>query len=82
LATKSVEHRTKEEQIPKDEQGQRIVQTIISYFKNHKEREYAFEKCAKEVLFLADSNIYEIDLTRPWRDGGRDGLGLYKIGLP
>ena len=81
-ATKSIEHRKKEEQIPTDKRKSLIVQKIIDYFKNHEEREYAFEKCAKEIILLADNNVKEIDLTRPWRDGGRDGLGLYRIGLP
>ena len=27
-----------------------------------------------------DPNIISIDVTRPWRDGGRDALGLYRIG--
>lgn len=27
-----------------------------------------------------DSNFIRFDLTRPWRDGGRDAIGLYSIG--
>jgi len=27
-----------------------------------------------------DPNITECDLTRPWRDGGRDAIGNYRIG--
>jgi hypothetical protein len=27
-----------------------------------------------------DTNISRIDLTRPWKDGGRDALGEYSIG--
>ena len=27
-----------------------------------------------------DSNFEKFELTRPWRDGGRDALGIYKIG--
>jgi hypothetical protein len=29
---------------------------------------------------MMDSNVREIELTRFWRDGGRDGLGKYRIG--
>jgi hypothetical protein len=29
---------------------------------------------------MMDSNVREIELTRFWRDGGRDGLGKYHIG--
>ena len=31
---------------------------------------------------MMDSSIIEYDLTRPWRDGGRDAIGKYRIGLP
>ena len=31
---------------------------------------------------MMDKNIVECDLTRPWRDGGRDALGKYRIGDP
>lgn len=27
-----------------------------------------------------DRNITDYDLTRPWRDGGRDAIGNYRIG--
>lgn len=27
-----------------------------------------------------DENIVSYDVTRPWRDGGRDAVGLYRIG--
>ena len=29
-----------------------------------------------------DGNIGECETTRPWRDGGRDAIGKYKIGIP
>jgi Restriction endonuclease len=29
-----------------------------------------------------DPNIVDLDVTRPSRDGGRDGVGRYRIGLP
>ena len=35
--------------------------------------------CAKSILEKTDSNFCEFDLTRPWRDGGRDALGYYVI---
>lgn len=81
-APKTVEYRKKNEQLPVSKIQNEIIRTIINYFKNHEEREYAFEKCAKEIFLLADKNIENIDLTRPWRDGGRDGLGKYRICLP
>lgn len=29
---------------------------------------------------MMDNNFEEFDLTRPWRDGGRDALAKYRIG--
>ena len=52
------------------------------YFSQHSEREYAFEKCASALIQLMDKNIISCDNTRPWRDGGRDATGIYRIGLP
>ena len=56
------------------------MQTVIDYFKNHPRREYAFESCAVELARMMDGNIAECDLTRPWRDGGRDAIGKYRVG--
>jgi len=85
-ATKS--YRTKSEQIPEQSTVQRkILERIISYFKieyptdkNKHAGEYAFENCAAEIVKLMDSHIVRCDVTRPWRDGGRDALGYYQIG--
>ena len=30
---------------------------------------------------MMDANVVSIDLTRPWKDGGRDGLGNTELGL-
>lgn len=79
-APKSVGHRTKQEQIPQAGIKRDIVQAIIDYFKKHPQREYAFERCATELAILMDSDIIQCDLTRPWRDGGRDALGIYRVG--
>ena len=81
LATsRSSEHRTKDQQLPSSTLERRIVSRLVSFFKNHPEREYAFEKCAAEIALLMDGNIVNYDLTRFRRDGGRDALGIYKIG--
>ena len=70
--------RNKEEQLPQDKLQQQILQEITSYFKGDP---YAFEKCAAEIFSLMEPHkVIEIDLTRPWRDGGRDALGKYRIG--
>ncbi len=79
-APRSMAHRTKNEQLPSNAVQSAVLSEVISYFKNHPRREYAFEECAAEIALLMDPNITEYDLTRPWRDGGRDALGKYRIG--
>jgi hypothetical protein len=41
---------------------------------------YAFERCAMEIAKLFLPDIHHEEMTRPWRDGGRDAIGLYRIG--
>src|SRR5207248_165835 len=38
------------------------------------------EGCAVEIWRLLAPNTGEVDLTRPWRDGGRDAVGKYMLG--
>jgi hypothetical protein len=80
VAPKGRKYRTKAEQLPMTELEDKILRRVISYFKSHPDREYAFQKCAAELVRLMDSNIIQYDLTRYWRDGGRDAVGKYKIG--
>lgn len=46
----------------------------------YKSSPYEFEKCAMEIAKLFLPDIHRDELTRPWRDGGRDATGLYRIG--
>ncbi len=80
VAPRAKEHRTKQEQLPETPLERRIVDRVIRYFKGHPEGEYAFEGCAAEITRLMDPRIVQWDLTRPWRDGGRDAIGEYRIG--
>lgn len=77
-AERSVEYRTWEEQLPASTEDLAIIQDIYKHFKDDP---YAFEKCAVEIVKLMDPNVFECDLTRPYRDGGRDAVGKYRIGL-
>ncbi len=43
-------------------------------------RPYEFEQCAMELAKLFLPDIHRDELTRPWRDGGRDATGFYRIG--
>ncbi len=77
-SSKTIEYRSKEEQLPSGRDEERMVQSIFQYFKDNP---YGFENCAAELFKLMDKNVISYDLTRPWVDGGRDAVGRYRIGL-
>lgn len=76
-AVRSLEIRTRNEQLPPDKDNA-LLNLILDRFSD---TPYAFEVCAAEIIrmFLGQS-VVSIDLTRPFRDGGRDAIGKYKIG--
>lgn len=80
LAPRTVKIRSKVEQLPSNEIEWEILNAIVNYYKNHPKREYAFEKCAIEICLLSDTKILNLELTPPTRDGGRDGIGTYRLG--
>ncbi|MGB4101274.1 MAG: restriction endonuclease [Alphaproteobacteria bacterium] len=76
-AIRSLEIRTKDEQLPSSGEGT-LLQLILDRFSDSP---CAFEACAAEIIRLYfGENILSIDLTRPVRDGGRDAIGKYLIG--
>lgn len=76
ITEKSIEYRSKSDQLPTSDDDKQIISEIYKFFKDP----YSFEKCAAELVRLMDRNVTSIDLTRPWADGGRDGIGKYRIG--
>ncbi|MGE7773387.1 restriction endonuclease [Chitinophaga sp. NPDC101104] len=76
-AERTLEFRTKEEQLPSDEKDIKVLKTIKSYFECDATK---FEICAGEIAKLMLKNISSIDITRPSRDGGRDAIGKFRIG--
>lgn len=77
-AVPSLEYRTKAEQLPLDETGRAIVAAIRSRFEHIPVN---FEECAAKIVQLMDPQFVSYDLTRPSRDGGRDAIGMYRIGF-
>lgn len=70
---------SREEQIACDnEEGRRCVLALHDYFKQ-KKMYFGFEACAASIIGMMDNNFVDFQLTQPWRDGGRDALGYYKI---
>lgn len=71
---------TKEEQTAcETEDGRQCITAIHDYFKSIDDFS-GFEACAADIVCMMDSNFVDFTLTRPWRDGGRDAVGYYKIG--
>jgi hypothetical protein len=80
-AEPSLKYRTPDEQLPADPARLKILETIVSHYDSHPDGRYGFERCAAELFQLMDGNVVSIDMTRFWRDGGRDALGKYQIGF-
>lgn len=77
LASRTIEYRTRREQTPPDREGQEMVAAIHQHFEG---RPHAFEHCAAALTRLMLPDIASLDVTRPSRDGGRDGVGKLRIG--
>jgi hypothetical protein len=77
MATRSLEYRGKAEQLPADKEGEAIAQVIREYFKDSP---HAFEHCAAAIARFMMPDVVTLDVTRPSRDGGRDGVGQLRVG--
>lgn len=69
--------RNRRDQLPTSEQDWEILRTVHAYFAENPTR---FEHFAAELFKNSDERVTHIDVTRPTRDGGRDGIGEYRIG--
>lgn len=77
LATRTIEYRTKREQLPNDPDGVAMIQVVRDYFRD---KPHAFEHCAAVFARMMVPDIASLDVTRPSRDGGRDGIGQMRVG--
>ncbi|WP_028332410.1 restriction endonuclease [Bradyrhizobium sp. USDA 3256] len=77
MSTRSLEYRSKVEQLPADAEGEAIVQVIRDHFKDSP---HAFEHCAAAITRFMMPDVVTLDVTRPSRDGGRDGVGQLRVG--
>jgi hypothetical protein len=69
--------RSKKQQLPETEDLTAYVRLVYGFYKDDP---YAFERCAMEIARIFLPSIHAWEMTRPWRDGGRDALGTYRIG--
>ncbi len=71
-------HRKAIEQLPANDTLEfSLLNRIITYFDDS----YLFEQFACKLVQIMDSNIVSIEQTRKTRDGGRDAVGQYRVGL-
>lgn len=54
-----------------------LINAIWQHFQG---RETDFEQFAADLWRASQPNVDRIDVTRPWRDGGRDAVGDYLLG--
>jgi Restriction endonuclease AspBHI N-terminal/Restriction endonuclease len=76
-STRSIEYRTKIEQLPSHVDDMAIARALHQFFAG---RPHDFEKCAGVIARFMLPDIAELDLTRPSRDGGRDAVGKLRLG--
>ena len=76
-STRSIEYRTKAEQLPSSAEEKEMIGAIHRFFS---ERPHHFERCAAALARMMLPDIAELDLTRPSRDGGRDAIGQLRLG--
>ncbi|MCB1503612.1 MAG: restriction endonuclease [Anaerolineales bacterium] len=77
MAPRSLLVRSKAEQLPANPEDQALIDVIRQRYKDNP---YGFEACAGALTRLLLPDVARLDLTRPWRDGGRDGIGRLRIG--
>jgi hypothetical protein len=70
--------KTREEQLPGDKVGMQMLEIIQNFF-IQKDHGYSFEKFANDFAQYMDNGIVEITTTQPYRDGGFDGIGKYRL---
>ena len=80
LITEHIGVRGKAEQEPVEQEGKKIIERIRGYFNDDLQDPIKFERCAVEIWRMIAPSTGVVDLTRPWRDGGRDAIGSYLLG--
>lgn len=70
--------KTPEEQMPTDKEKKIMLKALHDFF-IARDRGYSFEAFAAYITECMDDAIVDIDVTRPFKDGGFDAEGRYKI---
>ena len=70
--------KTREEQLPSEDLDIQMLNIIHDYF-IEKDHGYSFEKFANELTMSMEDRVVDISTTSPYKDGGFDGVGKYKL---
>jgi hypothetical protein len=76
LAPPTVIVRSRDQQQP-SAADRPLLELVYQHFKD---RPHDFEQFAADLWRATEPNVDWIDVTRPWRDGGRDAVGEYLLG--
>jgi hypothetical protein len=74
----TIQTRSKAQQLPTTSGD---IAILHSLFQRYQSDSHGFEHFAAKLLPLMDPNFIGLDVTRPSRDGGRDAIGHYRLGL-
>jgi len=77
IAKRSQPIRSKKEQLPVSNHDLKMLNILYEHFRADP---YEFEICAAALVRICLPDVVELDLTRRYRDGGRDGIGKLRIG--
>jgi hypothetical protein len=77
IAPRSKLLRSRAEQLPVTTEDRKLVAEIHRRYAGDA---FGFEWCAAELVKLLLPNVSRLDLTKPYRDGGRDGIGTVRRG--
>jgi hypothetical protein len=78
ISKSTVMIRTINEQMPKTNEGKKILTEIFNYFS---QSSHAFEFFAAHIFCMSDKRALIDEVTRRSIDGGRDAIGRYQLGL-
>lgn len=71
--------KSKDEQLPETGTIQRKMLSVIHEYFIEKDRGYSFEIFAADLIQYMDESVVEVSVTNPYKDGGFDALGRYKV---
>lgn len=77
IAKRSQPIRSKKDQLPSSKEDLKMLGILHKHFASDP---YAFEACAAHLVRICLPDTVDLDLTRRYRDGGRDGIGKLRIG--